>query len=179
MQFHNAVLLSIATLLTSSFAKDIVIVIKEDIKANAEQYSSFIQANSAELAPLISLYKEAETYTDDSYTTLLDDQELTSIIDFATALPWFSSRIEPKVDDATPAITSAIPSATKSSDDSKSDDSKSSKTDDKDSKTDDSHSTSTDSKTDDSKTSKSSAGAAVYVAPSAGLAFALAVAALL
>ncbi|ODQ45060.1 hypothetical protein PICMEDRAFT_165299 [Pichia membranifaciens NRRL Y-2026] len=98
MQLSHSVLISVAALVASTQAEDLLVALNSDIQSNPNQYLSFVQEHTtANVGPLLSLYQQAQTYTDDSYTTLVDSSELASISSFATELPWYSSRIAPEL----------------------------------------------------------------------------------
>lgn len=116
MQYSQSIIISIASLMASVSAENLLVALNSDIQQNVNQYLSFVQANTqANVAPLLSLYQAAQTYTDESYTTLVDSAELSSISAFATQLPWFSSRIEPELDAAATTTTSTTQDSTSSS----------------------------------------------------------------
>ncbi|GAV30305.1 hypothetical protein PMKS-003815 [Pichia membranifaciens] len=119
MQLSHSVLISVASLIASTQAEELLVALNSDIQSNVNQYLSFVQEHTtANVGPLLSLYQQAQTYTDDSYTTLVDSSELASISSFATQLPWYSSRIAPELaaDASTaPASNSARTSAAPSS----------------------------------------------------------------
>ncbi|ABN68462.2 predicted protein [Scheffersomyces stipitis CBS 6054] len=76
-----------------------------DFKAHPKDYLNFLQ--TASFPPEVtSLAAQVGTYTDQSYTTLLDDPNVnvSELKDFATELPWYT-RIEAEV--GTAAKTSA------------------------------------------------------------------------
>lgn len=98
MQFSQSTILSIATLMAVISAENVLVALNSDIKSNVQQYLSYVQENTqANVAPLLSLYQQAQTYTDESYTTLVNSDELASISSFAQELPWYSSRILPEL----------------------------------------------------------------------------------
>ncbi|ODV81079.1 uncharacterized protein CANTADRAFT_20620 [Suhomyces tanzawaensis NRRL Y-17324] len=75
---------------------DFVTRLVQDAKANAKDYLNFIQTAKTSIpAEFTSLAREVQTYKDDSYTTLIDAQSInvSELQSFATALPWYSSRI--------------------------------------------------------------------------------------
>lgn len=118
MQFSNSAIISIASLLASVSAENIIVALNSDVAGNVNDYLQYVQQNTeVNAAPLLSLYQQAQTYTDDSYTTLITGEELSSLSAFVTQLPWYSSRIEPNVDDASATSSeeaSSAPSATSS-----------------------------------------------------------------
>lgn len=108
MQLSQSALLSVASLIALSKAEDLLVALNSDIKSNMNQYLSYVSDHStADYLPLLTLYQEAQTYTDDSYTTLVGSDELVSISSFATELPWYSSRIAPELDDSAATTTAA------------------------------------------------------------------------
>lgn len=64
----------------------------EDLKSNQGQYMSFVMTANSIPPQVTSLAMRIRTYTDDAYTTLLQDTryDVTSLQDFATELPWYS-----------------------------------------------------------------------------------------
>ncbi|VEU19272.1 DEKNAAC100889 [Brettanomyces naardenensis] len=104
-------ILAVASVVAAANAEDIVQAVFDDINANLNEYLPLVAASSAQLAPLLSLYFEAKTYTDDSYTTLVSPELEGEISAFATGLSWYSSRILPELG----AATSAVPSTEASS----------------------------------------------------------------
>lgn len=97
-------------------ADDFLTKLVLDIKANPKDYLNYVQTATASIPDdLTPLALQVRTYTDDSYTTLVDSGEKSQLLAFMTGLPWYSSRIlgETGADD-TAAETSA--SATESGD---------------------------------------------------------------
>jgi hypothetical protein len=81
-------------LTTSVAADDLIPKLVSDVKANPQQYLSYIQTATASIpADLTPLALQVRTYTDDSFTTLLDSSEKSELLAFATGLPWYSSRL--------------------------------------------------------------------------------------
>lgn len=119
MQLSQTSLFAIAAFLSSISAENLLVAVNSDIAANLADYLSYKQEHSTlDYAPLLSLYEEGQTYTDDSYTTLVDSAEMASLSAFATALPWYSSRILPELDasvSSTPVSSTSVSSAAKSS----------------------------------------------------------------
>lgn len=117
MQLSSSVILSIASLMAAVSAENVLVALNSDIGANVNQYLSYVQQNTAaDVAPLLALYQQAQTYTDDSYTTLVDASQLASISAFAEQLPWYSSRILPELAvSASATATSGETSATETS----------------------------------------------------------------
>ncbi|GMM31793.1 hypothetical protein DAMA08_045380 [Martiniozyma asiatica (nom. inval.)] len=117
MQFSTASLLSLVSVLAAANAENIAVALFNDINSNFNEYLSYIQAQTdADVTGLLGLYAEAQTYTDDSYTTLVDEAQLATISAFATGLPWYSSRIETALEaGATTAVASSTETAASSS----------------------------------------------------------------
>ncbi|KAF6009476.1 hypothetical protein HII13_003555 [Brettanomyces bruxellensis] len=104
----KASILSIAALASVAMAEldaeqvESLTVLFSDIENNINQYLSYLSSNSDVTFPtnLIGIFKSIATYTDDSYTTILaalPDSEYEQIQSLETALPWYTSRIEPKI----------------------------------------------------------------------------------
>lgn len=69
----------------------------EDVKSNYGQYAQFIVTTDISVPKqFTSLAKQVATYTDDSYTTLLNDPDfdINELEEFATNFGWYSSRLE-------------------------------------------------------------------------------------
>ncbi|GME97797.1 hypothetical protein B5S28_g3861 [[Candida] boidinii] len=103
----STILPIIASLSTVAFADNLITAIVSDINGNLNQYLSYIAANNIDAGPLISLYRQVQTYTDDSYTTLANPGLEASLSAFATGLPWYSERLAGG--DSTPASSTAPP----------------------------------------------------------------------
>ncbi|ODV87322.1 hypothetical protein CANARDRAFT_174389 [[Candida] arabinofermentans NRRL YB-2248] len=111
MQFSSVILFSILATLGAANNDDLLTAIKGDIDGNLVQYVSYISAHpGAEVNSLLALYEAAVTYTDTSYTTLVNDDELNAISSFATALPWYT-RIEAEVGGASSTVESTSSSS--------------------------------------------------------------------
>lgn len=95
--FSYSTLLSVAAMIASANAEDLVVAMFNDIHSNLGQYASLASTESSAMAQFIPLYAQAQTYTDESYTTLVNSALYQSISEFVTALPWYSSRIEPQL----------------------------------------------------------------------------------
>jgi cobalamin biosynthesis Mg chelatase CobN len=83
-----------------------------DLKANLGSYIDFM-GTAKNIPPAITKYaKPLQTYTDDSYTTLLEnsDVNVASLRAFASELPWYS-----KIEEAAAAGASDDASATEAS----------------------------------------------------------------
>lgn len=104
----KASILSIAALASVAMAEldaeqvESLTVLFSDIENNINEYLSYLSSNSDVTFPtnLIGIFKSIATYTDDSYTTILaalPDSEYEQIQALETALPWYASRIEPKI----------------------------------------------------------------------------------
>lgn len=107
---YSAVL-SLAAFIAGISAENILVVLNSDINANLNDYLGYVQQNTeADIGPLLSIYRQAQTYTDEAYTTLVDAQEYAAISSFAEQLPWYSSRIESNLD-----VASVAPSTTEES----------------------------------------------------------------
>lgn len=70
-----------------------VTALVSDYKAHPKDYINFIATATSVPAEVTHLAIKAATYKDDSYTTLLSTVDVGSLEDFATNLPWYSSRL--------------------------------------------------------------------------------------
>ncbi|ODQ60944.1 hypothetical protein WICANDRAFT_19726, partial [Wickerhamomyces anomalus NRRL Y-366-8] len=87
-----------------------------DINGHLSDYLNYIQQGNALPDGLLNLYQEAQTYTDDSYTTLLSTVDFNAVEGFVTGLPWYSSRLAGAFASATgegAATTSSAPETSK------------------------------------------------------------------
>ncbi|OWB74261.1 hypothetical protein B5S31_g4047 [[Candida] boidinii] len=105
MQFSRASLLSIALALSvkvQADQADYLTAYYEDINNNINDYLSYVAANPTVpgVQELLALYQNIRTYTDDSYTTLANPGLYTTLSDFATGLPWYSTRLGPELSSA-------------------------------------------------------------------------------
>ncbi|KAI0463218.1 hypothetical protein LJB42_003239 [Komagataella kurtzmanii] len=99
MRFSNVVLTAIAAAGVQA-DEALYTVFYNDVTENAQEYLSYIQANTAAgFTDLLSLYTELATYTDDSYTSIFTEEDFpaSELSSFVVNLPWYSSRIEPEV----------------------------------------------------------------------------------
>ncbi|CAI8510036.1 Temperature shock-inducible protein 1 [Pichia kudriavzevii] len=92
MQLSLSVILSIATLLATTKAEDSEKVLEHDLKHHKSEYVSYVEAHTE----LESAFSRIDTYTDDSFTTILD------LSSFVVNLPWYSSRLESKLEKSEP-----------------------------------------------------------------------------
>lgn len=103
---------ALLALAVAANAENIAVVLNSDIKAHLNDYLSVVQAQTGDAAQgLLSLYAAGQTYTDDSYTTLVDSAEYASLSAFATALPWYSERLESQIDAGAATSTEASESS--------------------------------------------------------------------
>lgn len=81
---------------------DVATVLFSDVKSHLNDYMSYVQNNPTFSFPteLINYFTAITTYTDDSYTTLLSDFPASQIATLASELPWYSSRLETKLESA-------------------------------------------------------------------------------
>lgn len=88
-----------------------------DYKSNTAEYASFLRTASSIPGALTSLALQVATYTDDSYTTLLEDDDIDvdSLEDFATELPWYSRIAHDDSDDSDDESSSSSGSSGSSS----------------------------------------------------------------
>lgn len=100
MQIKFLALLSTIALVKSDDV-DFLTGLVNDYKSHTKDYLNFIQTADSVPAALTSLAIQVATYTDDSYTTLLDDDDInvSSLKAFATELPWYS-RLEDEDEEA-------------------------------------------------------------------------------
>ncbi|GME74596.1 unnamed protein product [Ambrosiozyma monospora] len=106
MKFNTALTLLLTSATTqaalSSEEAGALNILFQDINENRDEYQSYIVANTEVAFPttLVQIYTAMTTYTDDSYTTLfadLPDDQVTSIEQLVTALPWYSTRLLPEI----------------------------------------------------------------------------------
>lgn len=83
-----------------------------DAEANRNDYIGLLFNPSVQIpSTLMAVYNEAMTYTDDSYTSLINsDFPFSELSTFATGLPWYSTRLSAELAAATEG--SSIASAT-------------------------------------------------------------------
>lgn len=91
-----------------------------DLNSYRDEYISYLASHTGVDYPtdLIKLYTEWMTYTDGSYSTLfntMDAGELAKISNLETALPWYSTRLEPAIKSAAAAANGASTAASSSS----------------------------------------------------------------
>lgn len=86
---------------TSVVADSFLTKLVSDVKANPKDYLNYIQTASVSIPEeLTPLALQVRTYTDDSYTTLVDSQQESELLSFVTGLPWYSSRLMGDSNDA-------------------------------------------------------------------------------
>ncbi len=95
MKLSIITLASLATLATAIDQDEVAAVtaLYGDINGHLSDYLNYIQQGNALPDGLLNLYQEAQTYTDDSYTTLLSTVDFNAVEGFVTGLPWYSSRL--------------------------------------------------------------------------------------
>lgn len=104
-------------LVASASADDILTRLVLDFKANPKDYLNYINTATASIPEdLTSLALQVRTYTDDSYTTLLDSKQIGQVLSFISDLPWHT-RLEDSENAANAsgsdgATLSAAPSVT-------------------------------------------------------------------
>lgn len=166
MQFSIA---SIAAIVAIAQAENVAVLLNNDIKEHLSDYLSVVQELTDDSASgLLSLYAAGQTYTDDSYTTLVDSDEYASLSAFASQLPWYGERLESAMDSAISEVasdeaTSAPITSTRSDDHSSHDHDDDHSSHDHD----DDHSSSDSHDDDDHESSSSSTGGANAVVPCA------------
>lgn len=140
---------ALLALAATAYADNLAAAIKSDVDSNLSEYISALESQTGDASRgLLSMYSIIRTYSDDSYTTVLDAKDFSSLSTYVTHLPWYT-RIEALVNSANSDLTkTSESSATKTSDD------KSSTTDDtkSDDKKSDDKTTSDDKKTTEDKT---------------------------
>lgn len=95
MKFSTAAgLASICAVAAAAASSDVAFLtaLVSDFEDNKKEYVQFLVTADDVPAGLTELAVEVGTYTDDSYTTLLDDSDInvTELRSFATELPWYS-----------------------------------------------------------------------------------------
>ncbi len=118
MKLSIITLASLATLATAIDQDEVAAVtaLYGDINGHLSDYLNYIQQGNALPDGLLNLYQEAQTYTDDSYTTLLSTVDFNAVEGFVTGLPWYSSRLAGAFASATgegAATTSSAPETSK------------------------------------------------------------------
>lgn len=95
MKLSIITLASLATLATAIDQDEVAAVtaLYGDINGHLSDYLNYIQQGNALPDGLLNLYQEAQTYKDDSYTTLLSTVDFNAVEGFVTGLPWYSSRL--------------------------------------------------------------------------------------
>jgi len=90
-------------------------VIVDDVKSHMSDYLGLISSGAVSVSDLpagvMELALAVQTATDDSYTSLYKDVDVNKLGPFLTALPWYSSRLEPELGSANEVKTSAATSA--------------------------------------------------------------------
>ncbi|QLQ81627.1 hypothetical protein HG537_0F03880 [Torulaspora globosa] len=76
--------------------------ILSDVNNHLSDYISLAVNNPSFTVPsgVLDVYTQMTTYTDDTYTTLFSELDFNSINAVMTALPWYSSRLEPEIQSA-------------------------------------------------------------------------------
>lgn len=97
MQFSAVLLTAFAAAVSAANLQDVAFLtaLVSDYDDHKKEYISFFQTARSVPSELTKLAVEVVTYTDDLYTTLLDDSSLdvSSLKNYATNFPWYS-RIE-------------------------------------------------------------------------------------
>lgn len=85
-----------------------LLVIINDIESHASDYISLETSNSGFQIPaqVLSLYAALATYTDQSFTTLFSELDVTALTATVTNLPWYSSRLLPSLERANAQFSS-------------------------------------------------------------------------
>lgn len=87
-----------------------------DLKGNINDYLGLIASGSSIPPVLLSLYQEISSYTDDSYTTLIEsDFPITALQGFVTGLPWYETRLSAELAAVATAAAETSSSAAESS----------------------------------------------------------------
>ncbi len=118
MKFSIALLSVIAAALANNV--DVATVLMNDVQNNMDEYIGLVGGTIPIPPELIDYYAKIATYTDDSYTSILTDFPVDKIKPLVTQLPWYSSRLESKLEVAYTqehgeAASSATPSTSQSS----------------------------------------------------------------
>lgn len=76
--------------------------ILSDVNNHLSDYISLAVNDPSFTVPsgVLDVYTQMTTYTDDAYTTLFSQLDFNSINAVMTALPWYSSRLEPEIQSA-------------------------------------------------------------------------------
>lgn len=64
-----------------------------DAKSNSKDYLNYFKTGDSAPGDFTSLAKQALTYKDEGYTTLVDSNKVKTLQSFATKLPWYNKRI--------------------------------------------------------------------------------------
>ncbi|CCH43473.1 Zonadhesin [Wickerhamomyces ciferrii] len=100
MRFQTLAALSLASIALAD-KTEIINGVYNDINSHLEEYLKIIDQVPSDL---LQLFKQAQTYTDDSYTTLYDNVDLNEVSTFATGLDWYDQRLKSIFgDDASPS----------------------------------------------------------------------------
>ncbi|KAG0660212.1 hypothetical protein C6P45_001628 [Maudiozyma exigua] len=85
-----------------------LLVIIDDIESHASDYISLETSNSGFQIPaqVLSLYAALATYTDQSFTTLFSELDVTALTATVTNLPWYSTRLLPALERANAQFSS-------------------------------------------------------------------------
>lgn len=93
-----------------------VTALVSDYKSNPKEYINFIQTAQDVPAQVTHLAIKAATYTDDSYTTLLETMDVSSLEAYAsTALPWYSRIVSAAEQGEESGSSAATPTSSQSS----------------------------------------------------------------
>lgn len=85
-----------------------------DYKDHTGDYFNFIRTAKSVPNQFSALATQVGTYTDDSYTTMLNSVDIEPLEEFATEFPWYSSRLEVADDDDSDKSSEADSEATTS-----------------------------------------------------------------
>ncbi|QLL34016.1 hypothetical protein HG536_0F03410 [Torulaspora globosa] len=100
----TALALIIAPLVSADSNADAVEfqAILSDVNNHLSDYISLAVNDPSFTVPsgVLDVYTQMTTYTDDAYTTLFSQLDFSSINAVMTALPWYSSRLEPEIQSA-------------------------------------------------------------------------------
>ena len=85
-----------------------LLVIISDIEAHAADYIGLETSNSGFEIPsqVLSLYAAIATYTDQSFTTLFSELDVSALTATITNLPWYSTRLLPSLERANAQFSS-------------------------------------------------------------------------
>lgn len=87
-------LLSTISMVNADQDVDFLTKLVNDYKDHTGDYFNFIRTAKSVPNQFSALATQVGTYTDDSYTTMLNSVDIEPLEEFATEFPWYSSRLE-------------------------------------------------------------------------------------